>query len=284
MKLMALSMMLLMTALCSCAVGPEEGAEMKDAVDSPVTEKDKEYLVNLARQTLYWYLGDRAAPEPDAASLSEGVKLKLGCFVTLDKKGTGLRGCIGIFERREPLYKNVISRAIAAAVHDSRFPRVTYGELKDIKLEISVLTAPEPLQFDSADDLLAKLRPKVDGVILQTRWGNSTYLPQVWEQIPQKEMFLSHLCRKHGAPMDAWRDSKGLEVLTYQAIVFGEEVFGRKVVGRKGAVVGKGGAVVLGSADPAEPAVSGGGRRAEQGEELAPGTVVSPESDIGEKE
>jgi hypothetical protein len=122
-----------------------------------------------------------------------------------------------------------------------------------------------------------------DGVIIETRYGSSTYLPQVWEQLPDKEVFLSELCRKHGAPADTWKkDYKNIKVFTYQAVVFGEEIYGRIVVGKNGAVVGKGGAVLFGSVVPLKEGYTYGGYKVGEGVELAPGAIVMPESDIVE--
>jgi len=114
--------------------------------------KEKIYLLNLARQTTIWYLKYGVIPEPAKSDLSANELQKLGCFVTLNHNTKGLRGCIGIFEREQPLYKNVISRAIAAS-KDSRFRSdpVTYEEMKDIKIEISVLTEPQYLTFKSPE-------------------------------------------------------------------------------------------------------------------------------------
>jgi len=269
-----LAAVLLATAVAAvCDAGDEPS-------DSALSDRDKEILVALARQTLQWHVLEKKAPSPDPKTMPKSVLEKLGCFVTLDKKVTGLRGCIGIFERKDPLYKNVISRTIAAASQDPRFPAVKPDELKDIKLEISVLTAPSPLTFDSPKDLLAKLRPLIHGVILETPYGGSTYLPQVWEQIPDKEDFLSHLCRKHGAPMDFWRrDPKRLRVLVYEAIVLGEEDFGRKVVGSKGGAVGEGGAVLVGFPGPFPKGLSPGDKL-EAGTALVPGMILTADSHI----
>jgi AmmeMemoRadiSam system protein A len=190
-----------------------------------------------------------------------------------------------MFSRTRPLYVNVIDRAIASATQDSRFPQVKYSELKGIKIEISVLTEPKPMEFSSPEDLLAKLRPLKDGVILETRYGESTFLPQVWEQLPEKEAFLGHLCMKHGAPADTWkRDYKNLKVLVYEAVVFGEEDYGRKTAGKKGAVVGKGGATVVGYADLKKEAGNKGPAKAAEGTVLEPGTIVTQESDIADRQ
>lgn len=271
--------LILMVALLACTIASSVAAETE--TNTVLTAVDKTYLLNLARQTVYWHLKHHTTPVPAENALSANVRRKLGCFVTLKHKQKGLRGCIGIFDRSEPLYRNVITRAIAAT-HDGRFRQnpVTYQELKDIELEISVLTEPEPLSFTSSEDLLDKLRPLVHGVILLTRYGNSTYLPQVWEQIPDKRQFLSYLCRKHGAPMDTWK-KENVRVQTYRAIVFHEDAYGRKVVGPNGALVGPKGAAILGRAGPLPAPFRIGGPLA-AGTRLPPGTIVTWQSDTGE--
>ena len=254
------------------------------AQDHPIPDRDKQYLINLARQTLYWYLKDGTIPQPDNDSLSVSIRQKRGCFVTLYKRNYGLRGCVGVFAKERSLYENVIDRAIAAATRDTRFPKVTLEELKDIKIEITVLSEPRDLLFTSPEDLLAKLRPLKDGVILTTRYGQSTYIPQVWKNIPDKEKFMSTLCQKHGAPWDTWKnDYKNIKVLTYQAIYFGEEMYGRRVIGKNGAVVGKKGAYILGAVKPLQEGLNYGGYKVGEGIELAPGAIVTSDSDIFEK-
>ena len=192
-----------------------------------VAESEKSYLLTLARQTLVQYLKEGTIPDPDESGLSERLTSEKGCFVTLEKKGIGLRGCIGYIFPVKPLYRSIIDNTVSAAVRDRRFPKVTEKELPDINIGISVLTVPRELDFTSGEDLLEKLVPLRDGVVLKTRYGTSTYLPQVWEDLPGKEEFLSRLCRKHGAPADEWRNGK-IEVLTYQAAVFKETGYGGK--------------------------------------------------------
>ncbi len=219
---LALTFILVVSA-AACSAAEKKGA------DSILTADDKSYLLNLARQTVRWHLKDGRVPKPRKSELSGGVKRKLGCFVTLNHKKKGLRGCIGTFSRSRPLYSNVVSLAVSAA-HDRRFRSdpVTYEDLKDVRIEISVLTRPKELSFESPEDLLKQLRSGVHGVILYTRYGNSTYLPQVWEDIPEKTRFLSRLCRKQGAPPDTWRkDFRNIKVEIYEAIVFHEESYGR---------------------------------------------------------
>ncbi len=117
--------------------------------------------------------------------------------------------------------KAVVSRARAAALEDPRFPPVTSDELKDIEIEISVLTIPRRLDFKSPEDLLQKLRPGIDGVVLRMGMRQATFLPQVWEQLPDKEEFLNHLSQKAGLAQSAWRGD-GVFVLTYQVEAFKE--------------------------------------------------------------
>ena len=156
----------------------------------------------------------------DAGEVPEKLKEKRACFVTLTIEGD-LRGCIGHILPQEALYKAVIDNARSAALHDPRFRPVGPSELARIHVEISVLTVPAPLKFRSPEELLAKLRPHVDGVVLQVGRGQATYLPQVWEQLPEKESFMSHLAEKAGLAADAWR-SPAATVLVYQVEAFEE--------------------------------------------------------------
>lgn len=148
------------------------------------------------------------------------LKEKRGTFVTLHTKDGQLRGCIGHIEPVQEIYKDVIENALAAAFDDSRFLPLKKEEMGDIEIEISVLTNPEPLNYTSADDLLNKLQPLRDGVIIEKGRFGATYLPQVWEDLSDKAEFLSSLCLKAGLPADEWRSGQ-LKVLTYQAEVFG---------------------------------------------------------------
>jgi AmmeMemoRadiSam system protein A len=134
-----------------------------------------------------------------------------------------LRGCIGSLMAHRSLMEDVRHNALAAAFEDPRFSPVQVRELSNLVVEVSVLSAPEPLDFDGPDDLIRKLRPNVDGVLIERGWNRATFLPQVWEQIPDPEEFLGHLCRKAGLPANAWR-WPDLQVSTYQVEMFEEEV------------------------------------------------------------
>jgi AmmeMemoRadiSam system protein A len=184
------------------------------------TPEERRFLLNLARKTVQEVVTSQRLSEIDGSGLSSNLTEPKGCFVTLNKKGQ-LRGCIGHIFPQEPLYKAVMDNARSAAVQDYRFDPVRPEELAEIEIEVSVLTVPQPLHFDSPDDLLEKLRPHVDGVVLQIGRRGATYLPQVWEQLPDKEEFLSRLSMKAGLPGSAWRSST-TKILTYQVEAFKE--------------------------------------------------------------
>jgi len=145
------------------------------------------------------------------------------CFVTLTKDGQ-LRGCIlDQFAAHEPIYLNVLRNVVLAATLDARFAPVRLEELPHLAIEISVLDRPRKLEYDGPEALLAALRPGVDGIILTTQSGSSTFLPQVWEQLPVPEEFLDNLCLKQGAPADCWREPPYPRIETYSVWHFAED-------------------------------------------------------------
>lgn len=186
-----------------------------------LSPEDRQYLLRLARQTITSALEGREAPRVDLNTLSEALRRPGASFVTLTMGGE-LRGCIGSIEPRRPLALDVQENAIAAAFHDPRFPPLNRRELDRTHIEISVLTPPQPLEYEGPADLLAKLRPQVDGVIIERGWHRATFLPQVWEKLPDPHEFLAHLCLKAGLPADDYR-RPGLQVYTYQVESFEEE-------------------------------------------------------------
>jgi AmmeMemoRadiSam system protein A len=141
-------------------------------------------------------------------------------FVTLTENGD-LRGCIGALEPYQPLVQDVCEHAAAAAMEDYRFPPVRPDEVSLLEIEISRLTPPERLEYTDPLELPTHLRPHIDGVVLRDGFRRSTFLPQVWEKIPDPVTFLAHLCQKMGAPATFWRH-KLLEVYTYQVEEFKE--------------------------------------------------------------
>jgi AmmeMemoRadiSam system protein A len=186
-------------------------------------EKEKgDILIKLARKTIAENLGiiPDGVGDIDAALKDKAFFDKQGTFVTLTINNQ-LRGCIGNLSPDKTIREGVEDNAVNAAFYDPRFPALSKKELDAVNIEISLLTKPLPLEFKDAEDLLARLRPGIDGLIIRKGGRSATFLPQVWEQLPDKKMFLSHLCNKAGLPMDAWR-SPGLEVQVYQVQYFHE--------------------------------------------------------------
>ncbi|MBN1178096.1 MAG: AmmeMemoRadiSam system protein A [Anaerolineae bacterium] len=186
----------------------------------PLSAEDRQYLLTLARQTIAGVLQGQGPPAIALDDLSDSLTAPGASFVTLtiDEQ---LRGCIGSIEPSHPLVLDVRENAIGAAFRDPRFPPLTLGELRRVHIEVSALTPPQPLAYTDAGDLLAKLRPHVDGVIVQRGWQRATYLPQVWEKLPDPVEFLSSLCMKAGLPPNDYH-RPGLEVLTYHVEKFEE--------------------------------------------------------------
>jgi len=175
------------------------------------------YLLQLARTSLSASINNTEV-EP-TGQIPEVVQGKYGCFVTLTKHDS-LRGCIGFIEGVEPLYKAVIENVRNAGLYDPRFDPVSAEELRDICIEISVLTPPTLIIFENDQDLLQQLVPGEDGLVLQKGYRKSTFLPQVWEQLPDKTAFLGHLAVKAGLPPDGW---KSATIKRYAVFHFNEE-------------------------------------------------------------
>lgn len=185
-----------------------------------LTHEEKQTLLRLARQALESGVRGGTRPPIDESCLTPTLCAEGASFVTLTVRGN-LRGCIGALEPYQPLAEDVREHAVAAALEDYRFPTVQESELAEIKIEVSRLTAAVPLEYSDADDLLAKLHPGLDGVILRDGFRRATFLPQVWEKIPDPAGFLESLCCKMGTAPDAWR-RKHLDVLIYQVEEFHE--------------------------------------------------------------
>ncbi|OHC71480.1 MAG: AMMECR1 domain-containing protein [Rhodocyclales bacterium RIFCSPLOWO2_02_FULL_63_24] len=156
-------------------------------------------LLARARNAIAAHFKQPAQAEPDHPALA----LPGATFVTLTQDGE-LRGCIGSLEAHRPLDADVRANAVAAAFRDPRFPPLTQAELARTRVEVSLLTTPTPLAFDNEADALRQLRPHVDGVIFSAGQRRSTFLPQVWEQLPEPRLFMAHLKQKAGLPADWW--------------------------------------------------------------------------------
>lgn len=163
-------------------------------------------LLTLARNAIAGRFGQPGMPVEDSPDLhAPGAS-----FVTLTQHGQ-LRGCIGSLEAWRPLGQDVQENALAAAFRDPRFNALSADELSLTRVEVSLLTAAEPISFSSEADALAQLRPGIDGIIFSAGTRRATFLPQVWEQLPKPELFMAHLKQKAGLPADYWGPNVRLE-------------------------------------------------------------------------
>ncbi len=188
--------------------------------------EDLKILLKLARMSiLEEFEGKKLIDKEEWIKKYPFLEEKRACFVTLkmkDKpKGSNLRGCIGSILPYRPLIDDVVANAKAAAFEDPRFPPLSPEEFERIKIEISVLTIPEKLEYEDKEDLRKKIRPGIDGVILQLANHQATFLPSVWEELPAFDQFFAHLCIKAGLLGDCLMYHP--IIYTYQAIEVEEE-------------------------------------------------------------
>lgn len=166
-----------------------------------LSNEQGQVLLKLARAAVAARFGSPSPQSPEEAWLK-----RLGAtFVTLKEDGM-LRGCIGSLEARRPLGEDVQHNAEAAAFRDPRFLPVTQDELERIEVEVSVLSEARPMDFFDERDALAQLQPGVDGVILEYGLHRATFLPQVWEELPQPAQFMARLKNKAGLSEGFWTD------------------------------------------------------------------------------
>ncbi|MEA2599963.1 MAG: hypothetical protein QOF89_955 [Acidobacteriota bacterium] len=186
--------------------------------DAPWDAARGRLLVRIARESLGEALGLSVANDYREPWLQEPG----ASFVTLTRWGK-LRGCVGTIRAYRPLFDDVWLNARASAFHDTRFPPVERDEFPELGVEVSLLSRPEPLPaFAREEEALAALRPGIDGVILEAGSYRSTFLPQVWEQLPDPRDFLSHLKDKAGLPEGFWAPDLRLQRYTVMKWVEGD--------------------------------------------------------------
>jgi hypothetical protein len=168
---------------------------------SDKAENKGEILLPIARAAIAEVLGKKLIVNEDPIWLQD----KAACFVTLTQEGK-LRGCIGTLEPHRTLLEDVKANARSAAFHDPRFAPLKRKELDHTEIEVSLLSATQPLSFVDEEDALAQLRPGIDGVVFEFGRFRSTFLPQVWEQLPDRKEFMAHLKQKAGLYPDFWSD------------------------------------------------------------------------------
>jgi AmmeMemoRadiSam system protein A len=173
-------------------------------------------LLPIARAAIARALGISQTADESAPWLAQ----QGACFVTLTQYGE-LRGCIGTLEPHRSLLADIKSNAVSAALRDPRFPPLSKEELGITAIEISLLSPTEPMLFINETDALAQLRPGVDGIVFEYDGYRSTFLPQVWEQLPAPQQFMAHLKRKAGLPENFW--AEGIKLSRYTVTKWSEE-------------------------------------------------------------
>jgi len=178
---------------------------MSSTTDTALDNSEKNILLQVARESIIFGLTHHKPMPVNVHDYSFNLQQQRATFVTLNLQ-QHLRGCIGTLEAHQPLIKDVAEHAFAAAFQDTRFTPVVSSEIPQLDIHISILTPPTPIQFASEDDLLRQLKPGIDGLILQSGHHRGTFLPSVWEQLPEPKEFLRHLKMKAGISGDYWSD------------------------------------------------------------------------------
>jgi AmmeMemoRadiSam system protein A len=175
---------------------------------------DQEILLDIAHDSIYHGLHNDYPAAVDPAEYSPALQGKAASFVTLKSAGA-LRGCIGSLHAVRPLVEDVNENAYSAAFRDPRFPPLSDRELGGVEISISILSSPEAITFRSEQDLIEQLRAGIDGLILEEGRFRGTFLPAVWEALPDPQVFLRQLKLKAGLHPDYW--STSLRVYRYRA-------------------------------------------------------------------
>lgn len=183
------------------------------------SESDRKALLSLARQSIAHGLDTGKPLVISSTSYSDALQQQRASFVTLTQQKQ-LRGCIGHLQAYQPLVVDVVENAFSAAFSDPRFPALTADELGETQIEISVLSIPQALEVENEQQLIKKLNPGQDGLILEDGLYRATFLPTVWEQLPRAEEFVAALKSKAGMPFGYWSES--MKVFIYHTVSFSE--------------------------------------------------------------
>ncbi|VAW70806.1 COG2078: Uncharacterized ACR [hydrothermal vent metagenome] len=181
-----------------------------------ISENEQQILLNTARESIAYGLQHQTALPVNTEEYSARLQTAAATFVTLNINGQ-LRGCIGTLEAYQPLINDVAEHAYDAAFRDSRFTALKKDELELLEIHISLLTPSEPIIFTSEADLIRQLQPGIDGLILQDNSHRGTFLPSVWEQLPEPAVFLEQLKLKAGLNRNDWPE--GIQVSRYKTVL-----------------------------------------------------------------
>jgi len=185
------------------------------STEAPLAESghgpaDRRRLLEIAEASIDRGLREGLALDVDPSGESEALRETRACFVTL-RRCTRLRGCIGTLEPERPLACDVARNAFLAAFRDPRFAPLVPDERDDLEIHLSVLGPRTPIAAASEDELIGALRPGIDGLVLSDGSRRATFLPAVWESLPDRRRFVAELKRKAGLPERYWSSSISFE-------------------------------------------------------------------------
>ena len=163
-------------------------------------------IIQIARHSIIEGFTNQRPYKPDPQKIPKKLMQKGACFVTLTMN-TQLRGCIGSLEAYQPLADDIANNAFAAAFSDPRFPPLNHYEVDHTDIEVSILSTQKEIEFEDEQDLLQQIRPGIDGLVIEENNKRGTFLPMVWESLPDKKAFLNHLKLKAGLPENYWSDN-----------------------------------------------------------------------------
>lgn len=186
-------------------------------MDTEFSPDERKILLQTARDAIKYGLKYKKNFIPKLSDYPEKLQKNGASFVTLEEN-KNLRGCIGTLEAHQPLIIDVAVNAYHAAFSDPRFLPLHQNELGKISIHISILTQPKPLLFTSENDLLSKIHPKIGGLIFIDKGLRGTFLPCVWETLPEPKIFLEQLKLKAGFPKDYWSDTVKIFCYTCEII------------------------------------------------------------------
>ena len=178
-----------------------------------LNKEHQQRLLDLAKSSIQHGLQTGCPLKVNLADFPVELTEHRATFVTLHKNHQ-LRGCIGMLEATRPLAEDIAENAFLAAFRDPRFPPLTDDEFGELEIHLSILSPTEPVSFTSEKDLITGLQPGIDGLILEEGHRRGTFLPSVWEQLPEPEQFLRHLKQKAGLPPDHW--SENIRIFRYR--------------------------------------------------------------------
>lgn len=190
------------------------------SAETTISQPGRKILLDTAKSSIQHGLDHGKALAVNAPDYPAELQPERACFVTLHINGE-LRGCIGHLQATQPLINDVAENAWAAAFQDSRFAPLSEAEFPRLEIHISILSPPQAMSFTSQQDLLSQIRPDIDGLILEDDYGRGTFLPSVWESLPDKSDFFSHLKLKAGLPANYWSDS--IKVSRYTSESFSDQ-------------------------------------------------------------